>query len=135
MKNFLYIFLIFVCLLFCGCENKKKFIIFSTQPITQENTNFFARNFNTNERIYFMVINPKGFKKGIYRAMFIKKDDKSEFWGYKYYRTYDFKVEKDGTKYVSDYIVIHEKGWYALEFFNMNNINKLLVIGDIHVHK
>ena len=133
MKKVFFIFVVLLCILFGGCENKSPFMIFSSQPVTRENIQYFARAFKVGQKVHFAIVYPRGLQKGIYRALLMKKDDKSEFYGYSYYRTFDFKVDKDETYYLSDELVIHEKGWYALEFFNMKNKDRMLLIGDFWV--
>ena len=117
-----------------GCENKRPIVLFSPLPITQENRYSITRNLNVNQRIYYMIIVPRGMKKGTYRVQFVKKDEKSEFYGYNYYRHFDFKIDKNDTKYITDYLVIHQPGWYFVQFFNIEkDINKFITLGDFKV--
>ena len=133
MKKLFVILFLFIIFLITGCENKRPIVLFSPQPITKENSHLITKVLPLKQRIYYMVLVPKGMKKGVYRVQFVKKDDKSEFWGYKYQTHYDFKVEEDGKLYITDYIVLHQKGFYFVQFFNLENINKPLALGEFWV--
>ena len=80
-----------------------------------------------------MIYFPRGMKKGIYRVQIFKKDDKSEFWGYKQMHHYDFKVEEKGQEYIADYFVMLEKGHFVVQVFNLKNVNNPVTMGDFWV--
>lgn len=133
MRKIILILSLFLIFLITGCENKRPIIFFSTQPITKENAQYITKVLPLKQRIYYMALVPKGLKKGVYRIQFVKKDEKSEFWGYKYQTHYDFKIEEDGKFFITDYIVLHQKGFYFAQFFNLENINKPLALGEFWV--
>lgn len=131
-----YIFLyIAVVLLFCGFSFKqpKNEVLLGYEPITQDNIDKACVLFKTGHKIHYTFLIPKGFKDDFIRIQVMKKDDKSEFWGYKYQTHYDFKIEEDGKLYITDYIVLHKKGFYFVQFFNLENINKPLALGEFWV--
>ena len=134
MKKFLVILFLFICFFECGFGRRNRPIIFySTTPITKQDTQNITRILNKDQRIYFAIIVPKGLKKGVYRVQIVKKDEKSEFWGYKYCRHYDYKIEEDNTPTITDYFVLNEKGLYFIQLFNLENINKPIALGDFWV--
>ena len=105
----------------------------STMPIVQGNENYLTKYFEKNQKIYFLILFPKGMKKSIYRVQIFKKDDKSEFWGYKHMHHYDFRIEEKGTKYITDYFFMLEKGHFVIQVFNLENVNKPVALGDFWV--
>ena len=133
MKKFLVICLIFTSIFLCGFKNKRPLVLTSSMPITQENQQYLTKYFEINQKIYYAILFPRGLKKGVYRVQFFTKDDKSEFWGYKHSRHYDFKVSEKDTKYLSDYLVMLQKGHYIVQVFNLDNVNKPIALGDFWV--
>lgn len=133
MKNFCIIkklFLSSVMLitlsLFCtGCDSKKPFAVFSSEPVTSASVSKFEKVFAVNTRIYYAVVVPKGFKDNVIRVQLIKKDEKTEFWGYKPVRSQDFQIQN--AHYFLDYVVLSEKGYYFLRVFEKKNLDKPII--------
>ena len=133
MKKIFVIFLIFISVFLCGFNKRKPLILLSPRTIVQGNEQYLTKYFERNQRIYYMIYFPKGMKKGIYRVQIFKKDDKSEFWGYKQMHHYDYKIDEKGKKYITDYFVMLEKGHFVVQVFNLKNVNKPVALGDFWV--
>ena len=106
-----------------GCNKNKPFAILSREPIREETQ--FERIFPENTRIYYAVVSPKGFKNNVLRVQIIKKDEKSEFWGYAYHRSEDYQIKNP--YYFTNYIVLSQSGQYFLRVFEKHNLNTPIV--------
>ena len=75
-----------------GCSNDA-LLYFNSQPITKETVNYPSRNFAVGQKIHYVLILPKGFKNEYIRVQIVKKEDKTNHWGYKIYQSRDFHVD------------------------------------------
>ena len=103
-------------------------IVFSEHPITPETFEYNMDTFKIKQRIYYAIHMPKGFKDDFIRIQLIKKDELSEFWGYKIYYSKDVEVPI-GKKFYHDYLNIGEKGVYVMQVMEFRNLNSPIARG------
>ena len=135
--KFLKIIIFIFCLsfLFCGFSLKKKSqvtVAFSREPISEQIKDNYSQTFNSGEKIYYLVNNPKGFKCDFLRIRILKKDDKVNLGGFNIKRTIDMETENGASK-LSGEVVLHEKGLYILQVYEFCNPTKILVNGVFRV--
>ena len=115
-----------------GCKSDP-FIVFSAQnPRNGLNKNQIEYNFKKEQKIYFAIIAPKGFRDDMVKISLTKKDTKTEFWGYSNYRNKTVKL--NGENYYSDYLIIREEGIFVMQAFNLQNLNKPIATGIFRVY-
>ncbi len=91
----------------------------------------FPWTFKTNERIYFQIVNPKGFKSDFIRYQIVKQDDNAHVGGYSRIRNLTVKVK---SRYdYTDYFVLSQKGKYYIQVFDIENLQQWLAIGSFLV--
>ena len=130
-KNFLLLLMFLAPFVLSGCSNDA-LLYFNSQPITKETVNYPSRNFAVGQKIHYVLILPKGFKNEYTRVQIVKKEDKTNHWGYKIYQSRDFHV--DTTKnYFIDYFVLGEKGYYFMQIFSFDNFDIPLARNDFWV--
>ena len=138
MKNYIKILLssaalIFAALLFCAWGEPKTVVLFNSQPITAKTVEYPETTFKTGQKIHYVILSKKGFKGNALKVQIIKKDkaDKTEFWGYK--PTLSRSVELENPNFYIDYIVLHEKGYYIMQVFELKNLQTPVGYGDFWV--
>ena len=87
--------------------------------------------FRKDEKIYFQILNPKGFKSDYIKYQIIKQDDNAHIGGYTRIRNITVKV-KNKNNY-EDYFVLSEKGKYYIQIFDIENLQQWLAIGSFLV--
>ena len=91
-----------------------------------------SKVFNTGEKVYFAVYNPKGFKTRLLKVQIIKKEsEKSEFFGHEYF--YNKTVELKSKNYYTDYITFNNVGFYIFQIFEYTDLNEPSILGIIKV--
>lgn len=126
-----HIWLLLVLTLFLtGCSGGP-FIVFSSQPVTQNTQPEYK--FPVGERMYYAVVNQKGFKDKVIKVQIFKKDEKSDFWGYSY--VYNRTCELTNDKFYTDFIVFHTKGHYAMQVFYLSDMQSPIIIADFWVYE
>ena len=138
MFRYFYIFLLLVCTLFvCAFRwgnigEKGALLYFSPDPIQKENVQNVGRNFRAGNRIYYMLINPKGFRDEYIRVQIVKKEQKTNQWGYKLYWTKDFHIDTTMKEFMS-YFVIDEPGYYFMQIFSFDDFDRVIARNDFWV--
>ena len=106
-------------------------LILSSKNLSEinETDNYFEDKsvYNVNERIYFSIYHPKGFKSDFIKYQIVKQDDKAHFGGYTRIRNKTVRL-KD-RNYYSDYIYLTEAGKYFIQIFDITNLHQWVVIG------
>ena len=87
--------------------------------------------FKKNQRIYFLIYNPKGFESNFIKYQIVKQDDKAHVGGYTRIRNITKRI--NDKYYYSDYIVLSEAGKYYLQIFDITNLHQWLAIGAFGV--
>lgn len=137
MKKFVLAFLCFTMIFTSGyrfhlLKKNRPLILFNARPITNATVNETTRYFGSGRKIHFIVIVPQGFKDDYIRVQVVKKEQKTEHWGYKIYWAKDYCVER-GEKYFISYIVIDEPGYYFLQVFDFKDFDWPLARNDFWV--
>ena len=122
------LFLLFISICFvCGwgfrCRKKDALLLFNSQPITNQTINNAGRNFKAGEKVYYILINEEGFKDDYIRVQLVKKEQKTNHWGYKIYWSKDYEIDTS-LKYFSDYFVINEPGYYFMQIFSFDDFSQ-----------
>ena len=125
------VLLLFPLILLTGCSNNEKrpFVAFSNQPITENTTP--QSYFKAGTRVYYAAVKPKGFNDKVLRIQIFKQDDKVNILGYSYQSTKDYRLEND--KYYTDYFVIYTPGHYYMQVFEITNLQKPVILGDFWI--
>ncbi len=113
-------------------KKNRPLLLFNARPITAETINYTTRYFKTNQKVYFALVNPLGFKDDHIRVQLVKKEEKTQHWGYKVYWAKDYQVEKGEKSFVS-YIVVPEKGYYFLQIFEFHDFDWPIARNDFWV--
>lgn len=132
-NNFFKMITIFVFALFLsGCTNSNTIVLFNNQPITTKTIENYRSTFDVGQKIHYVVLCKKGFKDDVLRIQVVKKDEKSEFWGYS--TIMNREVEVKNPNYYIDYFVIHNKGHYVMQVFHLKNLQTPITYGDFWVN-
>lgn len=126
-KIFSYLIIFFGAFFLSGCGDEN-FIVFSTQnPKYGINKEFAGTTFQKGERVYYAIVAPKGFREDLIKINLVKKDTKSEFWGFS--NSKNRTVSTGGKNYYTDYFVLSESGFYIMQTFDMINLSKPIATG------
>jgi len=126
-----FLLLTVLCFSLCACTSDP-FVVFSTQnPKRGLKKEQLGTYFKKGDRVYYALIAPKGFKGDLIKIQLIKKDPKSEFWGYTNLR--NKTVPTEGKNYLSDYFVLEETGIYVLSAYEVINLSKPIATGAFRV--
>lgn len=87
--------------------------------------------FEVNERIYFLVYVPDGFKSDYIKYQIVKQDDKAHVAGYSRVRNKTCRLKN--SKYYEDYFVLSEAGKYFIQIFDITNLNQWVAFGGFLV--
>ena len=87
--------------------------------------------FKKNQRIYFLIYNPKGFSSNYIKYQITKQDDKAHIGGYTRIRNITKRL--NDKYYFSDYFLLTEAGKYYLQVFDITNLHQWLAIGAFGV--
>ena len=107
-------------------------LYFSTQPIQKNNINNVGRVFRASDRVYYLLVNSKEFRDNYLRVQIIKKEQKTNHWGYKLYRSNDIQID-DGQKEVLSYFVINEPGYYFMQVFSFDDFDRVVARNDFWI--
>ncbi len=137
-KYFIVLFLCFTTVVMSGwrfhLKKNRPLLLFNNRPITAQTINYTTRYFKTGQKIHFILIVPLGFKDDHIRVQLVKKEEKTQHWGYKVYWAQDYRVERGDKSFIS-YIVVPEKGYYFLQIFEFNDFDWPLVRNDFWVRE
>ncbi len=131
MKKSLSFVIILLMFLLTGC-GQKPFIIMKSEPVTAQNALYPEQTYHKGERIYFVLVNPKGFKDDALKIEIVKKNDKVPTMGYSIHYAKDVRINKDNEAY-ADYFVLHSSGWYFMQVFELRRPDKCLARYDFQV--
>jgi len=124
MKRYL-VLLVSLIVLLSGCNLEKAFILFSSDPITVDTFSLDKRkvSFLTEQRIYFVLYNPKPFTSSVLRLQILKLDRKTPYYEMSIVQGRD--IEIDASKdYATDYFCLHQEGYYILRLFSKDKLEK-----------
>ena len=139
-KITVFLFLIFIFLSFSSdafsFKRKEKASLYLTATDPRVQTYTSDRNepinvFRKGDRIYFSVLNPKGFKSKYIKYQIIKQDDNAHIGGYS--RVMNKTVMIQNKNYYIDYFTINSKGKYFIQIFDIENLHQWIVMGAFAV--
>ena len=133
MKKIL-IALLFVLLVCLGAEAKQRaYMVFDAQPITAKTVLKERPVFRAGQRIHYAILCDKGFRDNVLKVQVIQKDEKSEFYGYT--PLMNREVEPQNRNFYLDYFVIHNKGYYVVQVFELKNLQTPIGYGQFWVEE
>ena len=108
----------------CGFKRAQKAYILTSNSavITTDAKPTITGFYSTQQRIYYALVSPDGFKYPGIRLQISKQDDKTSNWGFSIIQSRDFTVDLAKNSY-SDYVYIQKPGHYILQFFYLNKKN------------
>lgn len=132
-KLSLLLILILSLCLFSGFRKAKTILLFNKQPITKETVLNNSIEFFTGKRIYYIFMTEKPIQSECIRVQILKKDDKVQMGGIKIVYANDYRVSQDEYYYYTDYFVLYEPGYYFMQIFSKDFLDKPLAQGYFHV--
>ena len=125
--------ILFLCLGVSGCKNDNAVILLNHQPITKETILNNSKVFVVGRRIYYILLVKKPLTTDMIRVQVLKKDEKTILAGVKIQYAEDFRLYKDQVYYYDDYVVLYEPGYYILQIFSKDQMDKPLAVSDFYV--
>ena len=122
----------FVCGFGFKCRKRKALLLFNSQPITNQTINQAGRNFKAGEKVYYILLNDEGFKDDYIRVQIVKKEQKTNHWGYKVYWSKDYEIDTS-LKYFKSYFVIDEPGYYFMQIFSFDDFDWPIIRNDFWI--
>jgi len=125
------ILIFFSTILFCGCEFALDYdnaiIFLSSRPITKESfdPNIVQNTFDQGQSIYFCLYSKTPFNANEGRLQILKKDLKTQVYGYSLYQGKDILLNPIKNCYTDSFTIFSE-GYYLLKIFSKNNPNEPL---------
>lgn len=116
-----------------ACDKPKTAILFNNNPITKENILQNPTQFKVDKRFYYIFITEKQLESNIIRVKILKRDEKANYEPTKIVYSNDFRLNKDQIFYYTDYIVMHESGYYYMLIYATNRLDKPLATADFQV--
>lgn len=114
------------------CRKRKALLLFNSQPITNQTINHAGRNFKAGEKVYYILLNDEGFKDDYIRVQIVKKEEKTNHWGYKVYWSKDYEIDTS-LKYFKSYFVIDEPGYYFMQIFSFDDFDWPIIRNDFWI--
>ncbi len=133
MKRFIsFAAMFFVVFMTCGCNKNAPMLFFNNQPINEVTVNNPVNIFELGETTHFVILCPKGFESPYLRIQVIKKEDKTQNWGYDVYYAKNLKVDTTKKFYI-DSLKLHKKGGYIMTVYYLNNLDRAVVRSTFRV--
>lgn len=124
---------LFVCAFRWGnIGDKGALLFFSNQPVSVQNPTNVGRFFRAQTKIYYLLLNPRGFRDEYIRVQIVKKEEKTNHWGYKVYRSKDYHIDRS-QDFFSSYFVIDEPGYYFMQIFSFDDFDRVIARNDFWV--
>lgn len=78
------------------------------------------------------MLTPKGFRDEYIRVQIVKKEEKTNHWGYKIYWSKDYRIDTTQKEFMS-YFVIDEPGYYFMQIFSFDDFDRVIVRNDFWI--
>ncbi len=125
--------LLFACAFRWGNIGEKGALLyFSSQPIQKTNIQNVGRFFPAQTRVYYLLLNPKGFRDEYIRVQIVKKEEKTYHWGYKIHWSKDYHIDSSQKDFMS-YFVINEPGYYFMQIFSFDDFDRVIARNDFWI--
>ena len=126
--------LVLIMLLCAGCTSTDKpAILFNRHPISEQNVYDYSVIFPVGARIYYLVLVPKKIQSRYIYIQVIKKDNSYGRLGYNLIWTKDVRLKDEEVNYLTDYLVLNEKGFYIMKVYSKDNPQKVLTSAEFRV--
>lgn len=132
MKKSLLILLLFISFLVTGCS-EKSYIVFNSEPITQENVLNGHYVFKPGDKIYYLVTLPKPVVTQQLYIQVFKRDNDEMRYAYKLIYGKTIRLKDEQQYYYTDYFVFNEKGLYEFKVYTKDNPTKELTSNIVQV--
>lgn len=129
----LFLFLTFCTITFSGCAKKTSMILFNQYPITKENLLSNSSEFVQGKRFYYIFVTERPLDSSMIRIRILKREEKADFTASKLIYSNDFKPSKDQVYYYTDYLVLHETGYYCMQIYSTDLLNSPLAVADFKI--
>lgn len=116
-----------------GCAKQTSMILFNQYPITKENLLSNSSEFVQGKRFYYIFITQRPLDSSLIRVRILKREEKADFAASKLVYSNDFKPYKDQVYYYTDYLVLHETGYYCMQIYSTDLLNSPLAIADFKI--
>lgn len=113
---------------------KGALLYFSSEPMQKENVRNVGRFFPAQTRVYYLLLNPKGFRDDYIRVQIVKKEEKTNHWGYKIYWSKDYHIDSSQNEFMS-YFVIDEPGYYFMQIFSFDDFDRVIARNDFWIKR
>ena len=140
MKKYLIIFL-GICLIQSACyafgfKKKQKPVLFLSpiSPQIELEKSGTIKSFDVfkkDNKIYFLIYTPFGFKSDYIKYQIVKQDDNAHEGGYSRVRAKNVRI-KDKHTY-SDYFTLSQTGKYYIQIFDIENLHQWRAFGGFRV--
>lgn len=125
MKKFILILTIFaITLVSCGCGTKA-FVLMKSEPLTQQNAQYYEQSFEKFQRIYYAVVAPHGFKDEAIKIEIVKVSDKVPSMGYSIQYAQNLAIDNT-KKYYTNYFTLSSSGAYVMQVFELRRPDKCI---------
>lgn len=118
---------------FTGCVHDKPGILFNRHPISEKNIYDCSSTFKIGTRVYYVILMPKKVESRYLYIQVVKKDNDYGRLGYDLVLTRDVRLKDEEIHYFTDYIVMNQKGLYAMKVYSKDNPKEPLAIGEFYV--
>jgi len=120
-----------------ACDSEKSVILFNKYRFTPDtivsdsNTNVFAPG----ERIYYLITLPQPVDSKMLLIQVVKLGgaEGEDRLGYDLVWGNRVKLKDEQKHYYTDYIVLNQKGAYAMKVYSKDNPTKILTTGDFYI--
>lgn len=129
----LFLLFVFSTIAFSGCAKQTSMILFNQCPITKENLLSNSSEFVQGKRFYYIFITEKPLDSSLIRVRILKREEKADFAASKLVYSNDFKPSKDQVYYYTDYLVLHETGYYCMQVYSTDLLNSPLAVADFKI--
>lgn len=120
-ERFLIVILMFSFVFLCGCDRTQPRVLFNKQPINEKTIQASTNLFEAEDTIHYVLLMPNGFKSPYLRMQIIKKNTKTQNWGFDVYRGENIKVD-DSKKFYIDKIKLSQPGFYIVSFYYLSDL-------------
>ena len=106
-----------------ACDDKKPYLSFNSEPISQKTVYDAQKIFKPGQPVNYVLLMPKGFEQEYLRLQIVKRADNIPQGGVTIYMAKDLFVDKSKKFYI-DKFVIRQEGCYVVRFFYGNKTYK-----------
>lgn len=125
-KFFSYTVLFMALFLTCGCNKNAPLLLFNNQEINTVTIKSPVTIFELGETVHYVILNPKGFTSPYLRIQLIKKETKTQNWGFKIYTSKNVKIDTTKKFYI-DSLKLYKSGSYIMSVYYLDDLQRPIV--------